>query len=165
MVLTYIKLISMNESYVIKKTWSEFTRDDVFEMAVLRSEVFFLEQKIDEEEFDFADRDPSTLHFWLRDGAGMVAYARLVNQPDLAAEHEGVSDSLGRMVVRADSRGRGFAQRLVAEALEMRGDRPVYLHAQTYIVGLYQKFGFVVRGPTFSEAGIPHVLMFREPYA
>ena len=42
----------MGSTQVIHRTWGEFTPDDVFEMAVLRSEVFFLEQKIDEEEFD-----------------------------------------------------------------------------------------------------------------
>jgi len=42
----------MSSPPVIHKTWGEFTPDEVFEMAVLRSEVFFLEQKIDEEEFD-----------------------------------------------------------------------------------------------------------------
>ncbi len=153
----------MTLSPIIKKIWSEFTPDDVFEMAVLRSEVFFLEQRIDEEEFDLADRDLNTLHLWLEDSIGMVAYARMVHQPSAAAAHEGIPDSLGRMVVRADSRGQGFAQRLVAEALEVRGNRALYLHAQTYVMSLYEKFGFVARGSVFSEAGIPHIMMVRQP--
>jgi len=155
----------MTLSPIIKKIWSEFTSDDVFEMVVLRSEVFFLEQRIDEEEFDLADRDHNTLHLWLEDSIGMVAYARMVHQPSAAAEHEGIPDSLGRMVVRADSRGQGFAQRLVAEALEVRGNRALYLHAQTYVMSLYEKFGFVARGSVFLEAGIPHIMMVREPNA
>ncbi len=53
-------------------------------MAVLRSEVFFLEQKIDEEEFDAADRDPTTLHLWIADDEGMAAYLRIVHNPDQA---------------------------------------------------------------------------------
>tara|TARA_B100000902_G_scaffold316630_1_gene308008 strand:+ start:505 stop:972 length:468 start_codon:yes stop_codon:yes gene_type:complete len=155
----------MSLSPVIRKTWSDFTSDDVFEMAVLRSEVFFLEQRIDEEEFDLADRDHNTLHFWIQDSIGMVAYARMVHQPSAAAAHDGIPDSLGRMVVRADSRGQGLAQRLVTEALEIRGNRALYLHAQTYVVSLYEKFGFEARGSVFSEAGIPHIMMVREPHA
>jgi ElaA protein len=150
---------------VIQKTWGEFTPDDVFEMAVLRSEVFFLEQKIDEKEFDHLDRDPSTLHLWVADERGMAAYLRIVHQPDAAESHEGIPDSLGRMVVRADARGRGLAQALMARALEVAGHQPLYLHGQEYVAGLYEKFGFQRRGEVFSEAGIPHILMVRMPDA
>mgnify|MGYP002633598791 FL=1 len=134
-------------------------------MAVLRSEVFFLEQKIDEEEFDAADRDPTTLHLWIADDEGMAAYLRIVHNPDQASSHDGIADSLGRMVVRKSARGRGLAQVLMARALEIAGDKPLYLHAQDYVTSLYAKFGFERRGELFHEAGIPHVLMVRHPDA
>lgn len=134
-------------------------------MAVLRSEVFFLEQKIDEEEFDAADRDPTTLHLWIADDEGMAAYLRIVHNPDHAASRDGIADSLGRMVVRKSARGRGLAQVLMARALEIAGDMPLYLHAQDYVTSLYAKFGFERRGDLFQEAGIPHVLMVRHPDA
>ena len=134
-------------------------------MAVLRSEVFFLEQKIDEEEFDAADRDPTTLHLWIADDEGIAAYLRIVHNPDQAASHDGIADSFGRMVVRKSARGRGLAQLLMARALEIAGDKPLYLHAQDYVTSLYAKFGFERRGELFHEAGIPHVLMVRHPDA
>ena len=134
-------------------------------MAVLRSEVFFLEQKIDEEEFDAADRDPTTLHLWISDDEGMAAYLRIVHNPDQAASHDGIADSFGRMVVRKSARGRGLAQVLMARALEIAGDKPLYLHAQDYVTSLYAKFGFERRGELFHEAGIPHVWMVRHPDA
>jgi ElaA protein len=155
----------MSSPPVIQKTWGEFTPDEVFEMAVLRSEVFFLEQKIDEEEFDTADRDPTTLHLWISDDEGMAAYLRIVHNPDQAASHDGIADSLGRMVVRKSARGRGLAQVLMARALEIAGDKPLYLHAQDYVTALYAKFGFERRGELFQEAGIPHVVMVRHPDA
>jgi ElaA protein len=150
---------------IVVKTWGEFTPDEVFEMAVLRSEVFFLEQKITEEEFDAADRDPRTVHLWTRDDRGMVGYVRLVHSPEQAASHEGIADSVGRMVVRADARGRGVAGSLMAHALAIAGPKPLYLHAQDYITGLYGAFGFEPRGEVFMEAGIPHQLMVRNPGA
>ena len=134
-------------------------------MAVLRSEVFFLEQKIDEEEFDAADRDPTTLHLWISDDEGMAAYLRIVHNPVEAASHDGIADSLGRMVVRKSARGQGLAQVLMARALEIAGDKPLYLHSQDYVTSLYAKFGFERRGELFHEAGIPHVLMVRHPDA
>ncbi len=155
----------MTSTPVIQRTWGEFTPDEVFEMAVLRSEVFFLEQKIDEEEFDAADRDPSTIHLWIADDHGMAAYLRIVHTPDAASDHEGIADGLGRMVVRANARGKGLAQMLMSEALSLLGDRPLYLHAQDYVTSLYEKYGFERRGELFQEAGIPHVLMVRHPRA
>ena len=134
-------------------------------MAVLRSEVFFLEQRIDEEEFDAADRDPTTIHLWISDDEGMAAYLRIVHNPHQAASHHGIADSLGRMVVRKSARGRGLAQVLMAQALELAGDKPLYLHAQDYVTSLYEKYGFERRGELFQEAGIPHVLMVRSPDA
>jgi ElaA protein len=147
------------------KTWSEFTPDDVFEMAVLRSEVFFLEQKITEEEFDAADRDPATIHLWVSDDRGMTGYLRIVDSAAAAHAHEGIAQSLGRMVVRADVRGQGLAERLMTKALDIAGENPLYLHAQDYVTGLYAKFGFEERGEVFMEAGIPHRLMVRVPVA
>ena len=141
--------------------WSEFTPDDVFDMAVLRSEVYFLEQQIDEEEFDASDRDPSTIHLWIADDKGMAAYMRIVHQPEAAKSHGGIADSFGRMVVRKDRRGEGLAQVLLSRALELAGDRELYLHSQEYVTALYAKFGFIAQGEVFQEAGIPHRLMVR----
>lgn len=143
------------------KTWGEFTPDDVFEMAVLRTEIFFLEQKIDEEELDALDRHEDTLHLWRSDDRGMTGYLRIVHD-DLAADaHEGISWSLGRMVVRKDCRGQGLAKELLLEALAIMGDKPLYLHAQEYVMPLYASVGFTPVGETFTEAGIAHRLMVR----
>jgi ElaA protein len=152
------------EQVIVSKTWGEFTPDDVFEMAVLRSEVFFLEQKITEEEFDAADRDPSTTHLWISDDQGMVAYLRIVHHSEADHQPDGIADSFGRMVVRKDSRGLGHAQALMSHALTLVGDRPLYLHAQEYVTALYAQFGFTEQGEVFEEAGIPHVRMVRQPH-
>ncbi len=155
----------MSTRDLIHKTWGEFTPDDVFEMAVLRSEVFFLEQKITEEEFDSFDRDANTQHLWFSDDRGMRGYLRIVKDPASAPKHQGIEDSLGRMVVRKDARGEGVAQELMRAALEIAGDKPLYLHAQTYVSALYAQFGFVEHGEVFQEAGIPHILMIRRSSA
>ena len=149
----------------IVKTWGEFTPDEVFEMAVLRSEVFFLEQNITEEEFDVHDRHPDTLHLWRSDGAGMKGYLRIVHDAGAGASHEGIEWSLGRMVVRQDSRGQGLAKELLLEALEVFGSRPLYLHAQEYVMPLYASCGFEASGEAFIEAGISHRLMIRRGVA
>lgn len=160
-----IKLAHVGARRLISKTWGEFTPDDVFDMAVLRSEVFFLEQKITEEEFDRWDRDPSTRHLWVSDQEGMLAYLRIVHDEAAAVDHVGISDSLGRMAVRKNARGQGLALWLLEAALRQVGHTPLYLHAQTYVSSLYSKVGFVEHGHVFEEAGIPHIVMIRDPRA
>ena len=143
------------------KTWGEFTPDDVFEMDVLRTEIFFLEQKIDEEELDSLDRHEDTLHLWRSDDRGMTGYLRIVHDDSVADAHQGISWSLGRMVVRKDCRGQGLAKELLLEALAIMGDNPLYHHAQEYVMPLYASVGFTPVGETFTEAGIAHRLMVR----
>jgi len=41
------------------------------------------------------------------------------------------------------------------------GERPLYLHAQEYVMPLYASMGFEEVGDTFKEAGIPHRLMVK----
>ncbi|MDP4633809.1 MAG: GNAT family N-acetyltransferase, partial [Pontimonas sp.] len=102
-----------------------------------------------------------TLHLWRSDDRGMTGYLRIVHD-DLAADaHEGISWSLGRMVVRKDCRGQGLAKELLLEALAIMGDKPLYLHAQEYVMPLYASVGFTPVGETFTEAGIAHRLMVR----
>ena len=151
----------MTQSDTVVKTWGEFTPDDVFDMAVLRTEIFFLEQQIDEEELDSWDRHPETVHLWKHDDRGMTGYLRLVHDESAAKAHEGISWSVGRMVVRADCRGQGLAKQLLVEALELMGERDLYLHAQEYVMPLYASVGFEAVGDTFTEAGIAHRLMIR----
>jgi len=65
------------------------------------------------------------------------------------------------MVVRKDCRGKGLAKELLEEALALMGERPLYLHAQEYVMPLYASMGFEEVGDTFKEAGIPHRLMVK----
>ena len=95
-----------------------------------------------------------------------VAFNRLgvpVATGRLVAAGPGAS-KIGRMASLASLRGAG-AGRSVLEALlsaaRDRGDREVLLHAQSSAAGFYLRQGFAVRGPTFLEAGLPHVAMTR----
>lgn len=134
------------------------TPDEVFEMMCLRTEVFFVEQRIDEQDFDSADRDERTLHLWIPDLDGIAAYLRVV---ELAAPEGGALRTFGRVAVRANRRHEGLAKRLVAEVLARFGTEAMIIHAQTYVVALYESFGFTVSGEPFVEAGLPHRTMLR----
>jgi len=143
----------------VTKTWSELTTDELYALLKLRTDVFFVEQRIDEEELDNRDQEPATQHLWIADEQGTAAYLRIIHDP--VPELRDASTTFGRVAVRADRRGEGLAQLLIERVIEQVGDRPMYLHAQSYVAPLYARYGFISEGEEYVEAGLPHILMYR----
>ena len=119
----------------------------------VRRIVFIDEQKIPEE-LEWDDDDQVSLHALGIDSEGHpIATGRL-----LADGH------IGRIAVLREWRGRKVGAALfehLIDAASRRGHRALYLNAQTQAAGFYSRYGFVVAGPEFIEAGIPHVAMER----
>lgn len=149
----------------MQRTWSELTRDDVFELARLRTEVFFLEQRIDEPELDERDRDESTEHVWIADEHGPAAYLRVVVDETPQPGNRDARRLIGRVVTRADRRGEGLSRRLLEHVIVQHGHEPIALHSQSYVQPLYAAVGFEAYGDEYVEAGIPHIGMYRAPSA
>lgn len=144
---------------ITSKTWPDVTADDFFDIVRLRTEVFYVEQRIDEPDFDELDRDPATVHLWISDDAGCAAYLRIVELP---SPEMGASRSFGRVAVRADRRGEGLARLLVHRVIEDHGHEAMTIHAQEYVAQLYADYGFEVVGGRYFEAGLPHLMMVRK---
>jgi ElaA protein len=144
------------------KTWSEMSADDVFAVMKLRTDVFFLEQQITEEELDSLDRAPDTRHLWATAPSGdAIAYARVVFHDPAPSGDHGIGVSIGRLVVDPAWRGRGLGHELMQRALGFCEGQDVILHAQQWVAGLYSSHGFEAVGEPFDEAGIVHVRMIR----
>ena len=144
---------------VVDKSWGELTTTELYKILKLRTDVFFVEQRIDEEELDNRDQEPGTRHLWTADDTGITAYLRIIVDDEPA--HLDATTLIGRVVTDPARRGRGLASVLVARALELRGDRAILLHAQVYIAGMYAKFGFEAFGEEYVEANLPHISMYR----
>ena len=119
----------------------------------LRHAVFVVEQHVPlDEEID--EHDGRALHLVAVDDGAVVGTCRLVV--------EGETVRLGRLAVAGDSRRRGIASRLIAEA-EARaralGATHVALAAQTGALRLYSRLGYTAYGERFMDAGIEHVMM------
>lgn len=156
----------MTEPSLVQKTWSHISADEFFEIAAVRTSVFFLEQRIDEEELDDRDRDETTEHVWIAEPDGAVlSYLRVVVDAEPQPGNGGARRLIGRVVTRADARGRGLSTRLLDHVIARHGHEPLALHAQSYIQPLYARHGFVAYGEEYLEAGIPHVSMLRAPSA
>ncbi|MET8200651.1 GNAT family N-acetyltransferase [Micromonospora taraxaci] len=125
------------------------------DLLKLRIDVFVVEQNCPYPELDGRDVEPGTRHLWLTDGGAPLAYLRILADPDGTAR-------IGRVVVAPEARGGGHAGRLMTAALEVVGDRPSVLDAQSHLVGFYGRHGFTVSGPEYVEDGIPHTPMRRD---
>lgn len=141
------------------KTWSQLTTDELYAFLKLRTDVFYLEQQVDDTELDDRDQEPTTEHLWIADETGVASYLRVI--VDAEPTHRDARHLFGRVVTRPDARGRGLSQQLIAEVIRRHGHEAMLLHAQTYIAPLYAKFGFEAFGDEYVEAGIAHVLMYR----
>jgi ElaA protein len=145
------------------KTWSQMSADDVFAIMKLRTDVFFLEQHITEEELDGDDRNPQTIHIWAETAPGVAgAYVRVVRKDPAPPDDFGIGLSIGRLVVDSQFRGLGVGHELMRRALSHCAGESVVLHAQAWIEGLYAQHGFVTVGEPFDEAGIVHLRMVRQ---
>ena len=145
---------------IVEKRWSELLTDELYEIVKLRTDVFYVEQKVDESELDRRDKEDATAHLWITgDHGDVAAYLRVLC--DAEAEYGDAHRLPGRVVVGAAYRGRGFARLLLTRVVELFGSEPLLLHSQSYITELYAGFGFVPVGEEFVEAGIPHRTLYR----
>lgn len=117
----------------------------------IREQVFVREQHVPME-MELDQWDAVSLHALARRADGsVVGTARLL--PD---------GHIGRMAVLAEARGHGAGSQLLLallQAARVRGHTSVLLNAQTHAVPFYARFGFVVEGVEFDDAGIPHRVM------
>jgi ElaA protein len=134
--------------------------DDLYDALALRCRVFVLEQGpyLDP---DGLDRD--AWHLLGRDAGGALqAYLRLVDPGRRFDE-----PSIGRVVTAPEVRGRGVGRLLVGEGVARAGHawpgRALRISAQSHLQRFYGGFGFRTVGPAYTEDGIPHVEMLREP--
>jgi ElaA protein len=134
--------------------FDELDSRTAYRLWQLRESVFVVEQDCPYPELDGRDLEDATRHLWVSDDDLPVAYLRLLDDGD--------ASRIGRVLVSPSHRGRGLAGDLMRRALELSGDRPCRLDAQTYLAGWYTGFGFEVAGPEFVEDGIPHLPMVRE---
>ena len=139
---------------LVIKRFEELRLDELYQLLKLRVDVFVVEQHCPYPDLD--NRDQKALHMMLRDEEGIEAYLRIM---DRGAVSEYVT--IGRVI--AVKRRCGLASRLLQEAIKAAEDYfnadQIYLEAQVYARGLYEKQGFRQISEEFLEDGIPHIGM------
>ena len=136
------------------KRFSELTTEELYRLLRLRVSVFVVEQNCPYMELDYRDQD--ALHVWFEDRDGIRAYLRIL---DAGAVSEYVT--IGRVI--AVKRRCGMGSRILSEGIriakEALGAEKIYVEAQVYAKGMYEKQGFRQISEEYLEDGIPHVSM------
>lgn len=142
----------------ITYAFDELTTRQLYDISVLRQEVFIVEQ--DCPYLDADGKDLKSYHVLGIDREGMLqAYTRLVP--------EGVSytgyTSIGRVVNSSTVRGTGIGKQLMQYSIEMTRRLwpllPIKISAQSYLLGFYGSLGFEATGEEYLEDNILHTAM------
>lgn len=146
------------ETTIICKHFDDLSNRELYEILKARSAVFVVEQNCPYQDID--GKDVFSYHLFIQRKDQSVAGCLRVfikeDEPDTA--------QIGRVVTT--ERGCGVGGRLLHAAVQMIEERctvsQIYLEAQTYAIGFYQKESFAVTSEPFLEDGIPHVQMRRQ---
>lgn len=141
------------------KDYGQLTKNELYAILQLRSEVFVVEQDCVYQDID--GKDDQALHVMGYDGDNLVAYARC-----FPAGYYFDEAAIGRVVVRDTARKHGYGkvimQASIDEIYNRHGKQPVRVSAQVYLDKFYRELGFIPEGEGYLEDGIPHMSMVRE---
>jgi ElaA protein len=136
--------------------WEALSKEDLYDMMMLRQEVFVVEQ--DCPYMDADGRDPEAMHLLGWKEKTLVAYVRAF-APGVVYEEA----SIGRVVTSPSIRGTGQGRPLMREAIRCSvqtwGSAPIKISAQSHLETYYGSLGFEVCGDGYLEDGIPHLPM------
>jgi predicted GNAT family N-acyltransferase len=140
----------------LKITMFEWDAPEAEAARQVRQRVFIDEQAVPPE-LEWDEEDAVCIHALATVGDQPVATGRLLEQDG--------GGKIGRMAVDEAYRGMGVGakvlEHLLAEAAQ-RGITRLILSSQTYAIPFYARYGFVVEGDEYLDAGILHRDMRRE---
>ena len=134
---------------VIKK-FNELTITELYEILRARAEVFVVEQNCVYQDLD--DMDYNSLHIFLEEEGKVKAYLRAFIKDVNAGTVQ-----IGRVLTTV--RGIGLGLNILKNGIEAAKKElctnKIYIEAQTYAIGFYEKVGFQVVSDEFLEDGTP----------
>ena len=141
------------------KTFDELTKEELYRVFKLRSEVFVVEQNCVYNDFD--EKDRKAIHILIMDenSGDIVAYSRIF-------EINWEFASFGRVCVKKEFRKKGLGKELVAGTIDNikknYSQKKIFIEAQNYLQKFYESFGFKKTSDVYLEDGIPHINMILE---
>ncbi|GGH68922.1 GNAT family N-acetyltransferase [Phaeocystidibacter marisrubri] len=134
------------------KSWSELTKDELYDILHLRQEVFCVEQDCPYIDCDYHDQ--TSTHIWATDDAGIIAYTRIAPPGEIYKEV-----SIGRVITAMRARRIGLGKEAMEFSIAYCREHypgPIRIMAQSYLLEFYESYGFEREGKEFLEDGLPH---------
>ena len=139
---------------LVAKYFEELTTSELYEILKARAEIFVVEQNCVYQDLDGTDH--RSLHIYYEEGGQVLAYLRAFAKTDMENTVQ-----VGRVL--SIEHGIGLGGKILKEGLKVICERMnpkcIYIEAQCYAVGYYEKVGFEICSEEFLEDGIPHVQM------
>lgn len=137
------------------KTFDELTTKELYELLKARAQIFAVEQNCAYQDMDDIDYI-STHVFYQNDDGIVIAYLRLFRrQKDTDTIH------MGRVLTL--EHGIGLGGKILHAGIDVAkrelNAKKIYIEAQTYATGFYEREGFKICSEEFLIDGIPHVQM------
>lgn len=134
------------------KLFPELTTRELYEILRARAEIFVVEQNCAYQDLD--GRDYQSLHVFFEEVGMVMAYLRAYTKDFNTVQ-------MGRVFTLKHGTGLGgeLLRAGIAQVRERFNPDRVYIEAQRYAVGYYEREGFRVCSKEFLEDGIPHVGM------
>ena len=149
----------MSKLSFILKNFHELSTDQLYDCLRLRSEIFVVEQDCVYQDVD--DKDQNALHVLGYSAGELAVYARCF-VPGFYFEEA----AIGRVLVKAEYRGKGFGHLLMDCAIKSVysefGTDNIRISAQQHLTSFYENHGFYSIGKGYLEDGIPHINMIRQ---
>ena len=143
-----------------RKHFDDLTLHELYQLMILRQEVFVVEQNCPYVDAD--GRDPVAHHLFATDAVGICACTRLLAPGTSYPAY----CSIGRVVtaprVRRTGLGRELMRRSMTACRELFPGAPLKISAQCYLDAFYRELGFAPTGEEYLEDGIPHRAMVLE---
>ncbi len=142
---------------LVSKFFDELTTTELYEILKARAKIFVVEQNCVYQDLD--NIDYKSLHIFYKSNDNVLAYLRAFKK-----EAEIGVVQIGRVLTI--EHGIGLGGKILKEGILLikRQMRPscIYIEAQCYATGYYEREGFKVCSEEFLEDGIPHVQMVLE---
>lgn len=137
---------------LVTKFFDELTTAELYELLKARAKIFVVEQNCVYQDLD--DKDYDSLHIFYENSGKVAAYLR-------AFLKENGIVQIGRVLTV--EHGTGLGGKLLRAGIECIKEkyypRKIFIEAQCYAVGYYEREGFQICSEEFLEDGIPHVQM------
>ena len=141
------------------KTFSELTKEELYDLLQLRSEVFVVEQDCVYQDID--GKDQKALHVLGFKNDKLIAYTRVFKPGDYFNEA-----SIGRVVVSKKERQFKYGYTIMEASIKAIKDHYdetlIKISAQCYLKKFYNNLGFKEKGEKYFEDDIPHIAMVKD---